>query len=290
MNLNSENIAVDLCVFFKNEKLDILNRWILSRFYTTLEKVGKELDSFKFNEAANSLYAFFWHEFCDWYIELAKPQITQKHTQVVMFKILEKYLRVLHPFMPFITEEIWQKLPGAKNSIMQQSWPHLQNELINKKIEGQMQLAFDIINTIRNMRQELEVGLTSRIDIKLTPANNTDKAAIEQLTPYIKNLAKIDNLIFTEKYAVSKNEYACVLKNMHIVMPLQGIVDAAEVYQKNQAKIDKLLTEIKNKENMLANKDFLGRAPKNIVETEKTKLNDMRQQVIKLEVIRDGLR
>jgi len=209
---------------------------------------------------------------------------------VVMFKLLEKYLRVLHPFMPFITEEIWQKLPGAKNSIMQQTWPHLQNELINKKIDEQMQLAFDIINTIRNMRQELEVDLTSRIEIKLTPASKENRDSLEQLTPYIKNLAKVDNLIFNEKYTVCKNEYACVLKNMHIVMPLQGIVDAEEIYKKNQAKIDKLEFEIKNKGNMLANKDFLNRAPKEIVDTEKTKLNDMRQQMMKLEVIKNGLR
>ncbi|MEI6831165.1 MAG: valine--tRNA ligase [Candidatus Omnitrophota bacterium] len=290
MNLNPDDVAVDLCVFFKQEKLDIVNRWILSRFYTTLEKVGKELDNFKFNEAANSLYAFFWHEFCDWYIELAKPQILEKNTQVVMFKILEKYLRILHPFMPFITEEIWQKLPGAKGSIMQQTWPHLQNELINKNDEEQMQLAFDIINTIRNMRQELEVDLTSRIEIKLTPANKEGRDSLEQLIPYIKNLAKIENLIFSEKYIVQKNEYACVLKNMHIVMPLQGIVDAEEIYKKNQAKIDKLKFEIKNKETMLANKDFLGRAPKEIVDTEKTKLNDMHQQIVKLEAIKNGLR
>ncbi|MDP2830631.1 MAG: valine--tRNA ligase, partial [Candidatus Omnitrophota bacterium] len=164
-NLRPEDVNVDLCVFFKHEQLDIVNRWILSRFYTTLEKVGKELDNFKFNEAVSSLYAFFWHEFCDWYLELIKPQIGEKQTQIVMYKVLEKYLRLIHPFMPFISEEIWQRLPGAKGSIMQQNWPHLQSELINKKDESQMELAFEVINVIRNMRAELEVNPASRIDI-----------------------------------------------------------------------------------------------------------------------------
>ncbi len=150
--------------------------------------------------------------------------------------------------------------------------------------------AFVFIKAIRNIRQELEVGLTSRIEVKLTPANKENKDSLDQLTPYIKNLARVDSLIFTEKYTAGKNEYASVLKNMHIVMPLQGIVDAQEVCRKNQAKIDKLEFEIKNKENTLANKNFLNRAPKEIVDTEKTKLNDMRQQVIKLKAIRDGLR
>ncbi|TRZ95326.1 valine--tRNA ligase, partial [bacterium] len=290
INLKPENINVDLCVFFKNEKLDIANRWILSRFYTTLKKTEKELDSFKFNEAANSLYSFFWHEFCDWYLELIKPQINQKQTQVVMFKVLEKYLRLIHPFMPFISEELWQKLPGAKNSIMQQSWPHLQNELINSKNEEHMQLAFDIINTVRNMRAELEVGLASRIEIKLILENKLTENALEPLTPYIKNLAKIDNLIITKKYLPRKNEFVCVLKNIHIVMPLGGIVDLEEQLKKNQARIDKLKSEIKTKEGMLANKNFAVRAPKEIVDNEKTKLTDMHEQIIKLEAIKNGLR
>jgi len=290
INLKPENINVDLCVFFKNEKLDIANRWILSRFYTTLRKTEAELENFKFNEAANSLYSFFWHEFCDWYLELIKPQINQKQTQVVMFKVLEKYLRLIHPFMPFISEEIWQKLPGAKNSIIQQNWPHLQNELINSKDEKDMRLAFDIINTIRNMRAELDVGLTSRIEIKLTAENKLTINALEPLSAYIKNLAKIENLVINQRYLPQKNEFVCVLKNIHIVMPLEGIADLDEQLKKNQARIEKLKSEIKTKEGMLLNKNFLAQAPKEIVDKEKTKLADMQEQIIKLEAIKNGLR
>ncbi len=290
MNLKPEDVSVDLCVFFKNEKLGIVNRWILSRFYATLQKAEKELDAFKFNEAANSLYSFFWHEFCDWYLELVKPQISQRQTQVVMFKVMEKYLRLIAPFMPFIAEEIWQKLPGSKDSIMLQSWPHLQNELINSPDEEQMQMAFDIINAVRNMRAELEVGLASRIEIKLTLPDKLDQEKLGPLAPYIKNLAKIDNLVVTGEYLPQKNEYAVVLKNMHIVMPLAGIVDVAGQLKKNLAKIDKLRFEIRTKEGMLANENFARRAPKEIVQGEKTKLNDMRTQLVKLEVIKNGLR
>ena len=290
MNLKPENVDVDLCVFFKKEQLDIANRWILSRFYSTLSKVESDLAGYKFNEAANSLYSFFWHEFCDWYLELIKPQIEQKQTQVVMYKVLEKYLRLIHPFMPFISEEIWQRLPGAKNSIMQQKWPHLQAELVNNDDEKQMQIAFDIINAVRNMRSEMEVGLSSRIGIKLTFSEKSMEKTIAPLISYIKNLAKVDNLNITEEYLPQEKEFACVLKNMHIVMPLSGIVDAAEQIKNNQAKIDKIKSEITNKEAMLANKNFLSRAPKEIVDTEKDKLKDMHDQVIKLEVIKNGLR
>jgi valyl-tRNA synthetase len=290
MNLKPENVNVDLCVFFRNEKLDLVNRWILSRFYSTLEKTEKYLGEYKFNEAANGLYSFFWHEFCDWYLELIKPQIDQKHTQVVMYKILEKTLRLIHPFMPFISEEIWQRLPGAKDSIMQQSWPHLQVDLINRNDEKQMQLAFDLINTIRNMRAEMEVGLSSRIEIRLSFSDKSIEKTILALLSYIKNLAKVDILNIAEAYQPQKNEFACLLKDMHIVMPLAGIVDVAEQIKKNQAKIDKIKSEIKNKEVMLANNNFLSRAPKEIIDTEKTKLKDMHEQFIKLEAIKNGLR
>ncbi|MCX5694651.1 MAG: valine--tRNA ligase [Candidatus Omnitrophica bacterium] len=289
MNLKPEETQVDLCVYFKQEQLDIVNRWILSRFYTLLEKVDNELASFKFNEAANSLYTFFWHEFCDWYLELIKPQINQKQTQVVMYKVLEKYLRLLHPFMPFISEEIWQRLPGAKDSIMQQSWPHLQNKLINRKDEQQMELAFELINTIRNMRAELEVNPVSRIDIQLAVTNKLIQKSIEMFAVYIKNLAKVNNLAFTDQYIAQNNQYAVALKDLHVIMPLAGVVDVAEQLKKTNLKIDKLKAEIKNKETMLTNKNFTVRAPKEIVETEKVKLVDMNEQLKKLEAIKHGL-
>jgi len=290
INLKPEEVKVDLCVFFKSEQLDMVNRWILSRFYTTLDKVNKELDKFKFNEAANSLYSFFWHEFCDWYLELIKPQIGQKQTQVVMYKVLEKYLRLIHPFMPFITEEIWQRLPGAAGSIMQQNWPHLQAELINRKNDLQMELAFDLINTIRNMRAELEVDPGSRVDIQIIVSNKITQKSIELVLGYIKNLAKVNRLTIGNEFTAQDNQYVAVFKDSQIVMPLEGVVDLAQQLKKINAKIDKLQSEIKNKELVLANKNFTGRAPKEIVEAEKNKIIDMQQQVKKLEVIKNGLR
>ena len=290
MNLRPEDTNADLCVFFKNEKLDIAHRWILSRFYTTLKKTEADLAVYRFNEAANNLYSFFWHEFCDWYLELIKPQIGQRQTQLVMFKVLEKFLRVIHPFMPFISEEIWQRLPGAQGSIMQQSWPHLQEGLISKSDEQHMQLAFDIINTIRNMRAQMDIGLGIQIEIRLAFYGKSMERGLLPLIDYIKSLAKVGSLTLADAYQPQENEFACVLKDMHIVMPLKGMVNVGEQIQKNQAKIDKIKSEIKNKEAMLANKNFLSRAPKEIVDAEKDKLKSMFDEVVKLEEIKNGLR
>ncbi|MDD5116576.1 MAG: class I tRNA ligase family protein, partial [Candidatus Omnitrophica bacterium] len=290
MNLKPANAAADLCVSFRNEHMDIANRWIISRLYSTLKKTTEDLDAYRFNEAANNLYSFFWHEFCDWYLELIKPRINEKQTQLIMYKVLEKTLRAIHPFMPFVTEEIWHRLPNTEGLIMQKSWPHLQANLINPEDEKEMQLAFDIINTIRNMRAEMDVGLNSRIEIKLNPGDKGALKSIEALTDYIKNMAKVDKLTVSESYCPQKNEFACLVRNMHIVMPLEGIADVAEQARKTQAKIDKVSSEIQNKENVLANKNFLARAPKEVVEAEKKKLEGMREQIIKLEAIKNGLR
>ncbi len=290
MNLKPEDIQVDLCVFFKSQELEPANRWILSRFYSTLDKVGKDLDSFKFNEAANSLYSFFWHEFCDWYLELIKPQISQKQAQVVMYKVLEKSLRILHPFMPFITEEIWQRLPGAQGSILQQPWPHLQENLINRKDEAEMNEVFEVINSIRNMRAELEINPAGKVDICLAVTNKLTRKLLEERAGDIKNLAKLNNLTITDEYLAQKNQYALVVNDLHVIMPLSGLVDVEQQLKKADAKIEKLKSEIKHKEVMLANKNFTARAPAEIVEAEEAKLTDFREQIKKLEAIKNGLR
>ncbi len=290
MNLKPEEVRVDLCVFFKSEQLGIVNRWILSRFYSTLDKVSQELDAYKFNEAANTIYAFFWHEFCDWYLELIKPKLGQKDTQVVMFKVLEKTLRILHPFMPFITEEIWQRLPQAQGSIMQQPWPHLQKELINRKDEEQMESVFTLINTVRNMRAELEINPASRVDIQLASCGSKIQESLAPLAEHLKNLAKINSLTYSERYQAQKNQYVVLVNGLHVVMPLEGVVDVAAQIKKTDLKIEKLQQEIKNKESTLANKNFTLRAPQEIVETEKEKLTQMQEAVKKLEAIKNGLR
>ncbi|MDP2831676.1 MAG: hypothetical protein Q8O02_05470, partial [Candidatus Omnitrophota bacterium] len=148
----------------------------------------------------------------------------------------------------------------------------------------------DLINTIRNMRAELEINPASRINIQLTVISKLTQKSLELLSGYIKNLAKVNNLTLTQKYIPQNNQYAIVFKDLHIVMPLSGLVDAAAQLKKTQSRIDKLESEIKSKESMLANKNFTARAPEEIVEEERNKLSGMREQIIKLEAIKHGLR
>ena len=290
MNLEPSNVKVDLCEFFKKEDLSLVNRWILSRFYSCVTEVNSYLDSYKFNEAANALYAFFWHEFCDWYLELIKPEIKLKTNQVVMYKILEKYLRVLHPFMPFITEEIWQLIPHEGDSIMNQPTPHIQENIIDKKSEKLMQGVFGVIATIRNMRSELDIPVHEFIDAKVFLSSKTKRILLEGASGHIRSLARLKELVIERKYSRSGNEFVAVFEDMHLVIPLSSALDAEKYKAKIALRIEKTVLEIKAKEKVLSNKDFVARAPQEIVEKEGLRLKELKESIKKLEEIKNGFR
>ncbi len=289
INLEPGNTKTDLCVFFKKEQLDTVNRWILSRFYSTIKQAYKFLDNYRFNEAINLLYHFFWHEFCDWYLEIIKADIKNPHNQVVMYKILEKFLRVIHPFMPFISEEIWQKLPHQDISIMITRCVHIQEEVIDRKTENKMAMLFELITTIRNMRSELEILPQALVDVKICTVNKANKAFIKQSSACVKSLAKLMNLVLDSVYRHTQGQFAVVLKDMHIVIPLAGLIDIEKYKQKTLDRIKKTESDIKSKGTMLVNKDFVKRAPAQIVEKEKLKLQELNVTLDKLKGVINGL-
>lgn len=289
-NLDAASVQTDLCAFFRKEDLDLVNRWILSRFYSTLKEVEKNLENYQFNEAANSLYAFFWHEFCDWYLEIIKSDIRNPHNQIVMYKVLEKSLRVLHPFMPFITEELWHKLPNNDNSIMVSAWPHIQENIIDPKVEKTMGEALKIISSIRNMRLELDIPPQEEtVGAKIAITGKTKREALGSLSAQIKSLARLNKLEILNEYKKSPGEFTSVLEGAHITIPLSGVIDIEKHKEKIHAKIKKAQIDIASKEKMLSDKNFLNRAPAEIVEKEREKLNNLKDEVQKLKGVKDGL-
>jgi valyl-tRNA synthetase len=290
MNLDPTQVKTGLCEFYKKEDLSVINRWILSRFYSTLKEVQNNLNVFKFNEAANLLYSFFWHEFCDWYLELIKPDIKKRENQVVMYRVLEKFLRSIHPFMPFITEEIWQTLPHEGESIMLASYPHILPQLIDHKTESKVNLLFEIITAIRNMRQDVEIPLTAKIKVIIASSKKENRELISELKSNIENLAKTAEVKIEERYLHLHSSITNVIKNTHITIPLEGLVDIEKEKAKIEAKILNTDKEIKAKEKTLGNKEFVKKAPEEIVEKEKARLEELREALKKLKVVKDGLR
>jgi len=286
LNLEHDAPRPDLCEFFKKQDLAVFDRWILSRFYSTLKELNKYLETFRFNEAANLLYHFFWHEFCDWYLEMTKQDIKNPSTQVVMYKVLEKFLRCLHPFMPFITEEIWQTLHPQSESIMASPWPHVQDQIIDKKNERSMELFFGIVTGIRNLRAEVEVPAQAEIEAVVFTGKKSDSATLEPLKAQILKLCKLRSLDIRQQYQHLPSCVSTLISDAHISILLEGVVDIEKQKNKIDGKISKAGQDIKSKEHMLNNKDFISRAPAEIVTKEKDKLEELKTQLLKLKAVR----
>jgi len=317
MNLDASLIRVDLCEFFsatkiggsakyfggKKENLDIINRWILSRFYSTLKEVNNDLENYKFNEAANALYGFFWHEFCDWYLELIKPDIKNKQNQVIMFKVLEKFLRTLHPFMPFITEDIWQRIHDqgqspknnsgidlsgtvpVENSIMIQPWPHIQAQMIDKKLEKDTQSIFDTITQIRNLRSSIEIKPDLKVKVSIYPHAKAKYKLLRENAGLIKNLAKLEDLELLDSSIRPQATISAIIEDVDIYLHFAGLVDISGEQHKMREKLNSLREIIKSKELRIKNTEFIKKAPKEIVDREKeniAKLNDELRRLTKM--------
>ncbi|MCU0651742.1 MAG: valine--tRNA ligase [Candidatus Omnitrophica bacterium] len=290
MNLESPQDKADLCVFFKKENLSLVNRWILSRFYSTLKAINKDLDNFKFNEAANLLYGFFWHEFCDWYLELIKPEIKTKQNQLVMYKILEKFLRVAHPFMPFISEEIWHLIRNEQaSSIMLQPWPHIQEEIIDKKAEIETELLFKIISEIRNLRIAIEVKPEQRVNVSLYPHTKAIASLLEQNSALLINLAKIEKLELLKKNLRPDATITSVAEDIDIYLHFSGLLDIAAEQQKIKDKISLLEKSLNGKNSRLSNKEFMKNAPEDIIVKEKESRDKLIAEIKRLEKMQNEL-
>ena len=284
MNLKEGEIGVDLCVFFKGMKLSLPERWILSRFYSTLSYVTKCLDEYKFNEAANSIYEFIWHEFCDWYIEIAKSTITEKTSQVILYKVLEKSLRMLHPIMPFVTEEIWRKLPrehGGADSIMVQPWPHIQKEMISKEAESTMKELIELVSAIRNMRAVWNIDPQKTIDTVINVHEAAAEKFLHENEGFIKRMARISRLT-VGRNAKPKNAAVSVVGRLEAYLPLEGLIDFAKEISRLKKEEERVAREIGSIAARLKDKEFIKKAPKEVVEKQGLRKTELKAQLKKI--------
>ncbi|MBU4346726.1 MAG: valine--tRNA ligase [Candidatus Omnitrophica bacterium] len=294
---------LDLCQFFKKEDLDMTNRWILSRFYSALKKVNKALDTYRFNEAAGILYGFFWHEFCDWYLELAKPALVNRkqstenrNTQIVMYKVLEKSLRALHPFMPFITEEIWQRLNQdtgiseyQNTSIMVQPWPHIQEQMVDKKIEKQMESLFAVIKAIRNLRTEIEIKPEQEILVSIYPHAKIDRQLLESNRSLVIKLTRLQDLKILDANNRPTATISDITKDTDIYLHFSGIIEVSKEQVKIKKKISEELIRRESKQKTLENPAFIKNAPAEVIENIKNEKKELEDRIKRLEKLLDEL-
>ncbi|MGO9620838.1 MAG: valine--tRNA ligase [Desulfobaccales bacterium] len=269
--------------------LRVEEAWIVSRLQQVARETRTRLDAYEFDQAANSLYQFIWHEFCDWYLELIKPQLYDKenlaarrHCQEVLLGLLSAALRLLHPFMPFLTEEIWQKLPGTGSSIMVAPYPEADEALINPLAEAELAMVMDCIIAIRNLRAEMNVPPAIQVKAYI---HSLDDQAIQKLHNHrqsISLLAKVAELHFNEASGPPPTSARAVVGNVDIYLPLAGIIDFTEEERRLTREIEKLGKDLTAAQRKLSNEDFLGKAPAQVVQKEKDKLQAWTEKLTKL--------
>ena len=269
--------------------LTVEERWIVSRLQQVSQGVAEALDSYNFDQAAHQLYQFAWHEFCDWYLELIKPALYDSqdpaiklHTQKVLHEVLSALLRLLHPFMPFVTEEIWHKLPGARGSIMVAPFPVAQPELLDPAAEAEMTLLMAVITAVRNLRGEMNVPPGTRAPIQFYSPNQAALATLGRHARSLEILAKIDGLAFNPAGDRPQAAAKAVVEDVEIYLPLAGLIDFAEEDRRLTKELDKIGKDLTTAQRKLSNEDFMAKAPADVVAKEQEKVQTLTEKLAKL--------
>jgi valyl-tRNA synthetase len=232
-------------------QLTLADQWILSRVNQTVAQVREGLDAYKFNEAASAVYQFLWHEFCDWYIELIKPALYQDQdpgrkwlAQNVLARVLDTSLRLLHPFMPFITEEIWQNLPGSEGSIMVAEFPRLRENEIYPREEARMELIMLVIGAIRNLRSEMGIPPGKKAEVILYSPKKETLRFLEENRMYVENLARTEKPGFQSGGQRPKGSATAIVEEVEVFLPLKGWINLEEEEKRLQRELDRVFEDL----------------------------------------------
>jgi valyl-tRNA synthetase len=290
MNLDTDELPQGLP---EPRGLPVEDRWILSRLAKTVKEVREHLEGYRFNDAASSIYQFLWHEYCDWYLEWIKPSLyrpkdpaERSRAQRVMVEVLKDILKLLHPFAPFITEEIWQSIPGTQGSIMVSAFPKPREEFLDQEAEEEVRLIQEVIGGIRNLRAEMGVAPGVQVNVLLIPQVKLTPV-LEAHSETVKTLAKVAELSIDPSASRPKMAVYSVAGGVEIHLFLEGLLDLDKEQKrlfKEKDEVEKELHSIKEK---LANRDFLERAPAQVIEKARRRASDLEAKAMK---ISEGLR
>lgn len=300
--LNSDGAVVKEISAKDLDGLSLADRWILSRLHRTAIDVNRSLDKYEFHTAVSLLYHFFWDDFCDWYIELKKDEINagDRAASTFILSILENALRLLHPFMPYLTEELWQILPGtssamhnpayrdAERSVMLANFPAGDGALIDDDAESEMSLVIDAIRRVRNIRSEMNIRPSDRVSVHIAAGADV-QAIFAASEEQIKKLARADNIVLAETLDVPKASAKAVVANAEIAVPLEGLIDFEKERERLQGQIAKLDAEMQRLTAQLSNTNFVERAPAEKVEALRERNAELEQQISTLNTNLDAL-
>jgi len=292
---------------FEANNLPLHDRWILSRLNRTAGEVNSRLAMYDFHGVVQTLYHFFWDDFCDWYIELSKATVTaetdspeRKTARARLISVLEQSLRLLHPFMPYLTEELWQKLPvdraaqlhpayaGAEPTIMLASFPQAAATVIDERAEAEMQLVIDLISRVRNIRSEMNIKPADRIKV-LIAAKPDLQSVIAASADQIARLTRAADVSVNGNAPAPKASARAVLSGAEVAVPLEGLIDFAQERARLSREKEKLEKEAAKLDAQLSNADFVSRAPADKVSELRARVDDIAQRTSALDEMLEAL-
>lgn len=279
------------CDFVPEAKdYELADKWILSMYQKTVHGVTKNLEKFELGEAARQIYEFIWEKYCDWYIELSKKRLYEKDdlskrktAQYVLLYVLENTLKLLHPFMPFITEEIWHYLPRRERPLMLESWPKLEEKEIDYQTEEHMVKIIESIKAVRSMRLEAGVGLGVKSRAIFIIKDASLLKIVKENVSYLETLASINDIEFLNSHGQKvQNALSSVVTGVEIYLPLKGLIDIDKEKKRIQKEIINIEQELQRAKIKLANQNFTLKAPQQVVEKERVKLQNYEKKKLSL--------
>jgi valyl-tRNA synthetase len=258
----------------------VADKWILTRLNETIETVTRLADKYEFGEVGRILYNFIWDDFCDWYIEMAKlplygeDEAAKKTTRSILAYVLDNTMRLLHPFMPFITEEIWQNLPHEGESITVAAWPEVDSALTDDAAAEEMKLLVDIIRAVRNIRAEVNTPMSKQIKLILKAKDEETLAVLKKNAAYIERFCNPESLELSTDASAPEKAMTAVVTGVELFLPLAGLINIDEEIARLEKELDKWTKEVSRVQGKLSNERFVSKAPQKVVDEEKAKEQD----------------
>ncbi len=273
MGLEDSEIQLD-----GSEEFTLADKWILSRLSTVTDEITLALEKFELGLAANKIYEFTWNEYCDWYIELAKKrlygddEIAKATVKKVLVKVLKDILRLLHPFMPFITEEIWKFIPGDGNLLVTDQWPAGAAQWVDLEAEKQMEIIMDAIRNLRNVRAEMDVVPSRKAKCMVLASDRSVGELVVEQAEYLIALASCSEVVLAESAAgIPEDSVSAVIHGAELFLPLDDLIDYAKEIERLSKEKTKLEKEVSRVEQKLSNEGFVKKAPPHLIDEEKEK-------------------
>jgi valyl-tRNA synthetase len=296
--MNSEGAQVGRGFDGERERWALHDRWIMSRLQKAVRDVSRSIEAYEFHAAVQTVYHFFWDDFCDWYIELTKADVTaadatpeRDAARSRVLTVLEQALRLLHPFMPFITEELWQKLPGtgaqllhpaykdAEPTIMLAAFPQTREELIDERAESEIASLIELVSRVRNIRSEMNIKPGEAVRLMIAAPDESVRSVFAAGAQQIARLVRASDVSIDETLNAPRASARAVLAGgAEVAVPLEGLIDFAKERERLRSEREKLEKEASKLESQLANRNFVERAPAEKVEELRQRINDIAQR------------